>query len=498
MRRTPSPTVPSRRPSRLRLRGAVVAGAVLALLAAPLPAVAAGPVGAAAPLAAAGVVRAASTAPGPGTYEENSSAIRYSGSWSSLSSSGSSGGGIRYATASSASASLTFSGSWITWYTWKSANAGIIRVLIDGEEVARVDNYARSSTTGVVGYSAPVEPGEHTITIVGSGSKNSSSGGRMTHLDSFVVTDAAPPAAAADAPRATDCPAATTTVSTASQLTSALRTAGPGTVIRLADGSYTGTFLLNASGTAERPIWLCGSPWAVLTTGDVNSGSALRIEGAKNVVVTGFTVARSLQGVMVKGSSSLAVTDLVVKDLGYEGIHLYAFTTDSIVAHNLISRTGSADVAYGEGVYIGTSQRRWSEVTQGRPDASDRNVIVANTIKNTGAEGIEAKEGTSDGLIADNVFEGFQPGSRSLGWVLVTGNDWSVTGNTGTSAVQHAYSSMAWEDWGWNNEFRANTGTADASGYGVWVHDRSRGVSVSCDNVVDGAASGGTNVYCGP
>ncbi len=458
---------------------ALAAAALLALVAAPLPAVAA-------------------SAAGPGTYEENSSAISYSGAWTSLSSSGSSGGGIRYATAATASASLTFTGAWITWHTWKSPNAGIVRVLLDGVEVARVDNYARSSTTGVVGYSAPVTPGTHTITVVGSGAKNSASGGRMTHLDSFVVTDAAPPAVATGAPRAADCPAATTTVSTSAQLTAALRTAGPGTVIRLADGSYTGSFLLSAAGTPDAPIWLCGSPWAVLTTGAATSGTALRVEQSENVVLTGFTVARSLQGVMVKASRALAITDLTVKDIGYEGIHLYAFTTDSVVAHNLIARTGSIDVAYGEGVYIGTSQRRWSEVTQGRPDASDRNRIVANTIKQAGAESIEAKEGTSDGVIADNVFEGYQPGSRSIGWVLVTGNDWSITGNSGTSAVEHAYSSMAWGDWGWRNSFRGNTGIADATGYGVWVHDRSRGVSVSCDNAVEAAASGGTNVYCGP
>lgn len=443
------------------------------------------------------VSASAEAAAGPGTYEENSTAISSSGSWTRMASSGSSGGAMRYTTSPTASASLTFTGAWITWYTWKSPNAGIVRVLVDGREVARVDNYAPSTATGIVGYSAPVPPGVHTITVVGSGGKNVASGGRMTHLDSFVVTDVAPGSVETGAPRASDCPAATTPVRNATELAAALRAAGPGTVIELADGSYTGSFLLTASGTADRPVWLCGDSGAVLTTGNVAQGTALRVESVRNVVLSGFTVARSMQGVMVKNSSAIAITDLVVKDTGYEGIHLYALTTDSVVAHNIIARTGSIDPSYGEGIYIGTSQRRWDEVTGGQPDASDRNVVVANTVKQSGAEGIEAKEGTTGGVIADNVFEGVLPGSRSLGWVLVTGNDWTVTGNSGTSAVENAYTSMAWNDWGWRNTFRANTGTADAPGHGVWVHDRTRGVVVSCDNAVAGTGSGRTNVYCG-
>jgi hypothetical protein len=434
---------------------------------------------------------------GPGTYEETSPALSYSGTWTSLGSAGSSGGAIRYSTVSTASASLTFTGGWITWYTWKSPNAGIVRVLIDGAEVARVDNYAKSSATAVIGYSAPVTPGSHTITIVGSGSKNTASGGRMTHLDSFVVTaESVDPLDTTDIPRAADCPTATATVTNAVELTAALKAAAPGSVIRLADGTYTGQFLLNASGTADRPIWICGSSKATLTTGAIDSGTALRVEQSSNVVLTGFTVARSLQGVMVKYSSRLVLSDLIVRDTGYEGIHLYALTTDSIVAHSVLGRTGSLDVAYGEGVYIGTSQRRWAEVTQGYADASDRNMVIANRFVQTGAEGIDAKEGTSDGIIADNSFEGVLAGSRSLGWVLVTGNGWSVTGNTGDTAVGNAYASMSWGDWGYDNDFRANTGRAGTSGYGVWVHDKTRGVTVACDNDIDAAGSGNTNVFC--
>ncbi|KQR23430.1 NosD domain-containing protein [Microbacterium sp. Leaf151] len=441
---------------------------------------------------------AAAAAPAPpATYEENSSAIAYNGSWTTLTSSGSSGGSIRYSTVASASASLTFSGSWITWYTWKSPNAGIARVLVDGVEVARVDNYSKTSVTGVIGYSAPVVDGTHTITVVGSGSKNAASGGRMTHFDSFVVTaETVAPYADASVPRAEDCPTATQTVTNAAELTAALKGAQPGDVIRLADGTYTGKFALSVSATRDRPVWICGSPRAVLTTGAIDTGSALRIDASSNIVLTGFTVERSLQGIMIKYSSRMVLSDLVVRDTGYEGIHLYAMTSDSVVAHSTLARNGSLDVSYGEGVYIGTSQRRWDEVTGGEPDASNRNVIVSNRFVQTGAESIDAKEGTSGGTVADNTFEGFLNGSRALGWVLVTGNEWAIIGNDGDDAVGNAYSSLSWGDWGYDNEFRDNTGRVGSSGYGVWVHDKTRGVAVACDNQVTAAGSGNTNVFC--
>ena len=156
------------------------------------------------------------------------------------------------------------------------------------------------------------------------------------------------------------------------------------------------------------------------------------------------------------------------------------------------------DVSFGEGVYIGTSQRRWAEVTGGQPDRSDRNVIAGNTIVSAGAEPIEAKEGTSGGIIRDNTLTSHRAASRAEAWVLVTGNDWTVVRNTGSDSVQHGYSSMIWGDWGKRNEFRGNSGAVDASGYGVWIQQASSGSIASCDNWVSGAGSGQTNVFCSP
>jgi len=439
------------------------------------------------------------SANGPGVYEESSAAIVYTGSWTALTSSGSSGGAVRYSAGATSSASLTFTGDDITWYTWQSASAGKVQVWLDGALKTTVDNYAASTKTMIRAYTAQdLGPGTHTIMIKASGTANPSSSGKITHFDAFVVGEPQTTSLSAPPVFASDCPAPTTTVSTSAQLTAALAAAGPGTVIQLAPGTYTRGFQLAASGTEDDPIWLCGPRTAVIQGVSTTSGTALRIDNAAHIRLAGFTVTNALQGVMVKYSTDVSVSDLNVKDTGYEAIHLYAFTTDSFVIGNLIERPGAADVSYGEGVYIGTSQRRWVDVTGGAPDASDRNVVAGNTIVDAGAEPIEAKEGTSGGLIRENSLQGHRPDSRALAWVLVTGNDWSVIANVGDDTVQHGYAGMVWGEWGLRNEFRENTGDAGANGYGVWIQQSSSKSVAACDNWVTGAALGQTNVFCSP
>lgn len=447
-----------------------------------------------------GAPAGATTIVGAGTHEESSTAIAYTGTWKSLASGGSSGGAIRYASAS-ASAKLTFTGPNVTWYTWRTATAGITAVYLDGVLRTTVDNYAATTATKIRAFSAfDLGAGTHTLELRSTGTKNVKSTGTLLHLDSIVVGESTPASDLTDSvsSAAADCPAATVTVATSAQLTTALASARPGSVIQLAPGTYTRGFQLSASGTADAPIWICGPRSAKLQGVSIAEGAALRLNASSHVRVSGFTVEKALQGVMVKFGNDVSVADLNVRDIGYEGIHLYAGTRDSAVVGNLIERTGSVDVAYGEGVYIGTSQRRWAEVTGGQPDRSDANLIAGNTIVTAGAESIEAKEGTSGGIIRDNVLLGHQPGSRAIGWVLVGGSSWSIVGNTGTGAIDSGYGTIVYDTWGTGNTWRANTGAVDAAGYGVKIQGQPAGTTVACDNRVTGAASGFTNLFCAP
>ena len=73
---------------------------------------------------------------------------------------------------------------------------------------------------------------------------------------------------------------------------------------------------------------------------------------------------------------------------------------------NTISDTGIRREKFGEGVYVGSAQSNWCTISDCRPDRSDRNVIEGNAISGTTSEAIDIKEGTVDGVVFDNSFDG--------------------------------------------------------------------------------------------
>jgi MYXO-CTERM domain-containing protein len=69
-------------------------------------------------------------------------------------------------------------------------------------------------------------------------------------------------------------------VGDADELRDALAAAQPGDVITLADGTYAGSFAIEASGSAEDPIVLRGSPTAVLDGGGCDGCNVLEVYGS--------------------------------------------------------------------------------------------------------------------------------------------------------------------------------------------------------------------------
>ncbi|HEX2064229.1 MAG TPA: S8 family serine peptidase [Acidimicrobiales bacterium] len=125
---------------------------------------------------------------GPGTYEDGSPAVTYTGSWVSTSNVNDSGGSTRYSNAAGAAAELRFSGTGVRWLARRQSNAGVADVLIDGAKVASVDLYSPTLRYRQVVYEKPdLAPGPHTISVVRTGTKNSSSASALALLDAFVV-----------------------------------------------------------------------------------------------------------------------------------------------------------------------------------------------------------------------------------------------------------------------------------------------------------------------
>jgi len=297
------------------------------------------------------------------------------------------------------------------------------------------------------------------------------------------------------------CPTASATVSTVAQFKKAVQAAVPGSVIRLAPGRYAGQLDITARGTAAQPVWICGSRDVVVDGGGLSVKSPINMAFSSHVVVTGMTATNALKGVTVRGSDHITISDLLVEDIGYEGIHLRSHTADSTVVGNTVRRTGRLDPFYGEGVYIGSSKNNWCALTDCEPDRSDRNAVLDNSISETGSDLIEAKEGTTAGLIAGNRLDGTGGMSRTESWVKVAGNDWTVVRNSGVQSSMHGFQVNGDSPgWGLRTLLSDNDGRVDAAGYGfkLWEPDGG-GTSdtlLVCGNRISGAAAGFASVAC--
>lgn len=286
-------------------------------------------------------------------------------------------------------------------------------------------------------------------------------------------------------------------VTTSSELHAALASAGPGDVIQIAPGTYVGEFVATTSGTPDRPITLCGSVDSVVDGGGPDGGYTLHLDHASYWHLVGFTVTNGKKGVMADGTIGSIIEGLTVTRIGDEAIHLRNFSTDNVVTGNVIDTTGLRRERYGEGVYIGTAESNWCDITACEPDRSDRNVVEGNTIRNTTAEAVDIKEGTTGGVVRGNSFDGSGiTEDRADSWVDVKGNDWIIEGNSGVDSPLDGFQTHEVVDgWGTRNVFRGNSAVVNGPGFGFALTPARDNV-VTCDNTASGAGQGLSNVSC--
>ncbi|WP_234535195.1 right-handed parallel beta-helix repeat-containing protein [Streptomyces shenzhenensis] len=340
----------------------------------------------------------------------------------------------------------------------------------------------------------PTDDGDDTD---GSGATASGPAPGGTAATGGTATPTATGSAAAVAAGPVTCPAATVTVSDAKSLQQALDQARPGTVIKMQDGVYPDRFTATTPGTADRPVFLCGGPGAVIDAGGVDGGYAFHLDGASHWRLIGFTVRNGQKGVMADGVQGTVIQGLTVEDIGDEGIHLRDFSSGNVVEGNTVRATGKRKEQFGEGVYVGSAQSNWCTVTGCKPDKSDDNVIRGNHISDTTAESVDIKEGTTGGSLTGNTFDGAGlSGGHNDSWVDVKGNDWLIKGNVGRHSREDGFQTHRILDgWGTGNVFQANTAQVDGPGYGFHFAPPENN-KVTCDNKVADAAKGLANIAC--
>lgn len=308
-------------------------------------------------------------------------------------------------------------------------------------------------------------------------------------------------------------------VNSAPQLTSALSAAKPGDVIILADGTYSGRFNSTKSGTANAPITVTGSRKAIIDGGSTGNGYTFSIGTPNSSTATsywrliGFSLTGGQKGVIFDNVQRSVIDSLLVQNTGQEGIHLRNFSSNNTIQNSTVTKTGQVNQQYGEGLYVGTAQSNWSSYSQGKPDLSNNNQLIGNMISFTGAENIDIKEATHNGVIRGNQLDGsgmcYSSGGCNFADSLIDmkGEGWTVANNTaknvhtGWSGAEndgfqvHVISQGASEGSGNNNTFEGNT-VSNVGGYGFNIQSKATGTVVKCDNKVTSAGMGFGNVAC--
>jgi hypothetical protein len=377
-----------------------------------------------------------------------------------------------------------------------------VKYVLDG-------HYVGASATSP--FSMPLSPGAGAHTLK---ARVAVAGTTVTQLAYFTVGALAPgkPAPTASPTTAAPTPTGGSTsgaptptgavvhVTTAAALTAALASAKPGQTIQLANGTYSGRFSIAGSGTASAQITLTGSRGAVLDAGSTSSGYALHLDHASYWRLEGFSVTGGQKGIVLDASSHDTLNGLDVGNVGMEAVHFRDFSTNNVLSGSNVHDTGLANPSYGEGVYLGSANSNWKSTSGGKPDASDDNQILKNTISATTAESIDIKEGSTGGTVSGNSLSGARISGSNYAdsFMDIKGNGYLIAGNTMIEASSNVLDGLQTHQvvsgWGEGTVFSGNVLSTKVPGYVIRVD--SPKTAVRCDNQGGGAHLGLSNVSC--
>jgi hypothetical protein len=392
------------------------------------------------------------------------------------------------------------------------AGADSAKLIVDGQ-------YVGADRQAPLTFDVAVAPGVHKLKV------RTKDGSVETRTDAhFVasgsVTSTAPTTSVSSPTSSTPTtspatgPGGEILVDTVAEIRTALATAAPGAVIRVADGQYTfkPRLVASASGTPEAPITLVGSRDAVLRTKNASGDYGLHITG-DHWRIQGLTVAHGSKGIVLDGSVGTVIDGVEVHDIGAEAVHFRTCSSDGVLRNSYIHDTGRTSAQYGEGVYVGSANSNWSKyqcadgterVAEG--DNTERVIIEDNVFEDVTAEGADLKEGTDSGILRRNLFRraGTSGMNSADSAVDAKGNNWMIEDNVVTdtaapwdddgvarpSEFEDGYQTHSvYSGYGVGNVFHRNRVEGAVPGFGIGMYPGSGNV-VWCDNSAPGAAKG--------
>jgi hypothetical protein len=187
-----------------------------------------------------------------------------------------------------------------------------------------------------------------------------------------------------------------------------------------------------------------------------------------------------------------------------------------LLVGSTITDTGLVQQGYGEGVYLGSANSNWAcHGNSGGVDKSDRIQVLNNRIgPNIAAEPVDVKEGTFNGVIRGNTFNGTGISGQNSAdsWIDVKGIGYLIEDNTGTfsspGTFAHGYethntsTTRSFQN-GCGNVWRGNrSDLGGVGGYAINITSTSKCAGnpnvVYASNTVTRAVQGLTNIPVTP
>jgi hypothetical protein len=226
----------------------------------------------------------------------------------------------------------------------------------------------------------------------------------------------------------------------------------------------------------DRPLVLT-SLAALLAVGGLVAASVTASASASASASATVSVSTSAQLVSALAAAKAGDT-IQLADGSYTGKFV---TTAAGSSAKPVTLTGSAKAIsqnqpdYGEGVYIGSAKSNWScYAGSSGVDASENVEVLNNRIgPDVAAEGLDIKEGTKNGAVTGNTFDGSGEQNQNSGdsTIDAKGDGYQINGNKVSGPYLDGFQThTAQSPYGCGNTFADNTFAITASGgYGINV-----------------------------
>jgi hypothetical protein len=226
-------------------------------------------------------------------------------------------------------------------------------------------------------------------------------------------------------------------VTTVEELHKALAKAKAGQIISIAPGIYDFTtyerstkFCGTADGSEYSPIILRASDPndpPILKGSNLNNNYVLHITG-DYWIIENLKISFSQKGIVLDNSNYSILRNLEVYSTGAEAIAIRDGSSHCLIQNCYIHNTGLITPAYGEGIYIGSS-----ESTTGYNYKCDNNIVQGCVFRDISAEHIDIKEFTSGQEVFGCIFygDGMTGENYAGSFIDIAGNDCYIHDNVG-------------------------------------------------------------------